>query len=183
MFSHMIVGSNDIEASKKFLRRRSARSDGPAGPGRKGRAGLRRNGGVFVVTNADRRRAGTPRQRRHHRLRGRRRRSRSMPGTTRASRPAARRSRTRRACAERRSARCTSPICAIPTATRSCALHRPALNDARNRQRSRAVHGGAQGVYRHASADDRHADMTFSVFVPAAGERASRCRCCGICRA
>ena len=121
MFSHIMVGSNDIERSKRFY---DALFDAiGAKPGRQDEKGvnLPHNGAMFMVR--------PPLERRSRRRYGNGstigfnfdspERSRT-PGTTPASLLAARRSRTRRASAKAASASSTLLICAIPTAT-SCA--------------------------------------------------------------
>jgi catechol 2,3-dioxygenase-like lactoylglutathione lyase family enzyme len=51
MFSHMMVGSNDIERSKKFYDALFTAMGGqPASVDAKGRLAYRHNGGVFMVT-------------------------------------------------------------------------------------------------------------------------------------
>ena len=68
MFSHVMVGSNDLERSQKFYdalfgdRRKPGRQDD------KGRLSYGRNGAVLMVTLADRRRSRRPRQWFDHRL-------------------------------------------------------------------------------------------------------------------
>ena len=51
MFSHIMVGSNDIDRSKKFYDALFAATGGtPATPDAKGRLMYRNNGGTFMVT-------------------------------------------------------------------------------------------------------------------------------------
>jgi hypothetical protein len=134
-------------------------------------------GRVFMVT-ADRRPAGDPRQWRDDRLPVTARKK-SMPGTSagrrrrHGDRGSARHplERVRRALprlsarSRRQQAVRASPAAAVTLET---------ISEVK-------AHGGVQGVYRHASAATG-TDMTFSLFMPPQVERASRCRCCGICR-
>ena len=120
MFSHIMIGSNDIARSKKFYDALFVAMGGQPGvEDARGRLAYAHNGGRFMVSKpidgkpATHANGGTigfsmsdPNRPTH--------------GTKPASRMAARRSRTRPACAKGPPARCISLIFAIPTAT-NCA--------------------------------------------------------------
>ena len=162
MFSHMMVGSNDLERSKKFY---DALFGKPAqDQDDKGRLSYGRRGAVFMVTTPIDGAAGDARQWLDDRLRVR-----QPGGGRRLARGRCRRWRhgdrgSARHSRRTRSARSTSPICAIPTATSCAGCTACPRNDARNVSEIKS-HGGRQGVYRHASAATG-TDMIFSVFVP-----------------
>ena len=120
MFSHVMVGSNDIERSKTFYDALFAAIGGK--PGRvdpKGRLSYLHKGAAFMVSKpidgqaACRANGGTI----GFSWTGR---NRSRPGTRPGRRVEAPRARTRPAAAKARSARSTSPISATRTGT-SCA--------------------------------------------------------------
>ncbi len=120
MFSHVMVGSNDIARSKKFYDAVFGAMGGkPAAQDAKGRLIYMHNGGLFIVSApidgkaATHANGGTIVSRWQAR-------NRPPRGTRRGSRTAARRSRTRRAFARAAPARCILPTFAIPTAT-NCA--------------------------------------------------------------
>ena len=69
MFSHIMIGSNDIARSKKFYDALFvAMGAKPGVEDAKGRLTYAHNGGRFMVSEADRWQAGYACQRRHDRL-------------------------------------------------------------------------------------------------------------------
>ncbi len=173
MFSHMMVGSNDIERSKKFYDATFAAMGGkPGNMDPKGRLIYAHNGSMFIVTppiNGEPATHGngctigfamTKEQAdawHDAGVEGRRHRDRRSAGRAR---------RRRHEAVSRLSARSRRQQ-ALRAATR--------LMETVSENRA---HGGMQGVYRHASTATG-TDMTFSVYVP---PRPDAARFSGICR-
>ena len=118
MFSHVMIGTNDLEKAKAFydallgtLGVRPARVDGH-------RIFYFTKTGVFSVSKPINGEPATPPMAAPSALRPNRP-SRPTRGTRRASPMAARPAKIRRAFAKAPRAKCISPICAISTATRS----------------------------------------------------------------
>ena len=118
MFSHVMIGSNDVARSKKFYDALFVVMGGSPPLGRPGPAGRRAQWRALYGVKTDRRQTGHQCQRRHDRLYDEQPRA-SEGWHERASRMAAPRSRTRPGSAKGPPARCISLICATPTATRS----------------------------------------------------------------
>ena len=126
MFSHVMVGNNDIDGgSKKFYDAVFAAVGGKSGDtDARGRLRYVHNGGVLMVSRLIDKPACPACQRQYDRFPSMASAwNRPMPGTRQAWRMAGRRSKIRRDLAER----CISLTFAIPMATNSCALHRPKL--------------------------------------------------------
>ena len=165
MFSHMMVGSNDLERSKRFydaaVRQGSqARRQGPAqltAAARRGVHGHRRR------SMASRRHVATARPSASTSTRPRR----STPGMRRVSRRAAPRSRTRRAGA--RGIR--QALSRVSARSRRQQAVRPAPAGAMSVEivSENKAHGGRQLVVKHPSAATR-TDMIFSIFLPPQAE-------------
>ena len=91
MFSHIMVGSNDIARSKKFYDALFAAIGGkPGAEDARGRLVYTHNGGRFMVSKPIDGKPATPRQWRHDRLLDERAPNRPRPGTRPGSRMAAR---------------------------------------------------------------------------------------------
>ena len=185
MFSHVMVGTRDLEKAKSFYNKvlgtlgfegEPIHNVGPSGHSR---LFYRRNGGIswspsrstaepasaangatvgFQCDSPEQVEAGTRRRRGGGDL------VEDPPGLR-----------------EGRSARCTSPISAIPTATSFARCTGRRAVRWRSSPRTSA-HGGRQLVVKHASRATS-TDMTFSIFLPPQAEEAASCRSSGICRA
>ena len=120
MFSHIMIGTNDLEKAKAFYDPLLATLDVPPGFVDRHRVFYRTKTGVFSVSLPIDGEPATVGQRQHDRFRLQLVRSRPTPGTRLESPTAGRPAKTRRASAKAPPANSISPICAIPTAT-SCA--------------------------------------------------------------
>ena len=119
MFSHVMLGCSDRERSKKFYDAMLAALGARAGPGLWQVRLVDDEAGRARHRPADRRSAVQHTAMARPSALSRPAPKRSMPGMPRESPTGERRSRIRPESAMRASARCTSPICAIPTATNS----------------------------------------------------------------
>src|SRR5439155_25074665 len=141
MFSHIMIGSNDIARSKKFYDALfGAMGAKPATEDARGRLAYTHNGGRFMVSKPI---DGKPASHANGGTIGF---LMSSPDQAQAwhkavSRMAAKRSRTRPACAKGRPARCISLICAIPTATNCARFIASRPEHCRSRQRRAAPSG------------------------------------------
>ncbi len=118
MFSHVMVGSNDVARSKKFYDALFvAMGAQPATPDARGRLAYAHNGGRFMVSKPI---DGKPANHANGGTIGFSMSSREQVDAWHkaGSRMAARRSRTRPGCAKGPPVRCISLICAIPMATK-----------------------------------------------------------------
>jgi catechol 2,3-dioxygenase-like lactoylglutathione lyase family enzyme len=118
MFSHVMIGTNDLQKSKAFYDAVLGTLGVKPGFVDRHRVFWRTPTGVFSVTQPINGQPATAGQRRHLRLRlrvGRR----PTPGTRPASPTVAPPAKTRPACAKAPPASSTWPTCATPTATRS----------------------------------------------------------------
>ena len=180
MFSHVMVGTNDVERSKRFYD--ALFGEGRANAGRQGPLAYRAQRRDVHGHPADRRRSRrrTATARRSASISTAR--KRSTPGTTRASPPAARRSRTRPAIARAAFGKLYLAYLRDPDGNKLCGLHRPSQMTHGDRLREQVARRAAAG--RAACvARDRHRHDLLDL-PPAAGrEAAASCRSSGTCPA
>ena len=123
MFSHVMVGSNDIDRSKRFYD--ALFEQGPAHEDDKGRLAYRKNGAVFMVTSPIDGAPASHAQRRDHRLQLRHPRGSRRVARRRRARPAAPRVEDPPGYRENAFGKLYLAYMRDPDGNKLCGLHRP----------------------------------------------------------